>query len=224
MSLSALVAGGTGLVGGHLVNILVHSNEFDTVKVLVRKGSNFHRDEVETIEVDYDRLEDHRESLKADVVFCCLGTTIKKAGSKDNFRKVDHDYPLALAKICLENGSRQYNLITANGANSGSMFFYNKVKGEVEEAITALSFSSLHIFRPSFLLGARKEKRFGEVVGGAISRILDPVLVGSFTKYKAIKADIVAKGMVHFSNIAPGGLQVIESDRIRELGELYDRN
>jgi uncharacterized protein YbjT (DUF2867 family) len=224
MPRSALVAGGTGLVGGYLVDLLISSPEYDVIKVLVREGSAFNKESTEVIHVNYDSLKEYENHLKAEAVFCCLGTTIRKAGSKENFRKVDFDYPFELAKICLQNGSRQYNLITAIGADPGSVFFYNRVKGDVETAIKGLNFESLNIFRPSLLLGDRKEKRFGEKVGFVLAKVLQPFMIGSVAKYSGIEAETVAKGMIQLSNSDHEGIQIVESNSIRELGEAYSES
>lgn len=220
MSGIALVAGGTGLVGSHLVNLLVKTKAYDEVKILVRKGSSFQMNGVTAIEVDYDRLMDFERFLKADVVFCCLGTTIKKAGSKVNFRKVDFDYPLELAKISLKNGARQYNIVTAGGANSKSMFFYNKVKGEIEKSLINLEFQNLNIFRPSLLLGSRNEKRLGEDIGAVVAKVINPILLGNMRKYRAIHAETVARSMLNISIKNQNGVHIVESDAIQQLGQV----
>ena len=223
MPKSALVAGGTGLVGNHLVNLLVQSNEFNTVKVLVREGSSLTKDGVTTIEVNYDHFTEYEEKVEADVIFCCLGTTINKAGSKENFRKVDFTFPVELAKMSLKNGSKQFNIITAGGANSDSLFFYSRVKGDVERSIAGSGFRATNIFRPSLLLGKRNEKRFGELAGSVIAKIINPVMIGSMRKYRAIEAEIVAKAMIRISLAETSGFHVYESDKIQKLGEEYER-
>jgi len=220
MSGIALVAGGTGLVGNHLVNLLVKTKAFDEIKILVRKGSSFQMNGVSVIEVDYERLMDFDRFLMADVVFCCLGTTIKKAGSKEAFRKVDFDYPLELAKISLKSGARQYNIVTAGGANSKSMFFYNKVKGDVEKSLINLEFQNLNIFRPSLLLGNRNEKRLGEDIGAVVAKVINPILLGNVRKYRAIHAETVARSMLNISTKNQNSVHIFESDIIQNLGQV----
>ena len=218
MSRTAIVAGGTGLVGGHLVDLMISSKDYSDITLLVRKDSSYKKEGISTIEVDYDNLMDYEKSLKADVIFCCLGTTIKKAGSKEKFRLVDFSYPLELAKIALKNESKQFNIVTASGANSSSMFFYNRVKGEVEKALTELEFKNLNIFRPSLLLGKRKEQRFGEEVGAVISKVVNPLLVGPLRKYRAIQAEVVAKAMLQVSIKNASDGKTYESDNIQKIG------
>lgn len=218
MPKSALVAGGTGLVGSQLVNLLIQSAEFDNVKVLVRKENTVQIEGVEVLEVDYERLSEFEQYLRADVIFCCLGTTIKKAGSKERFRKVDYAYPLELAKLCLKNGDIQFNIITANGANSNSFFFYNRVKGDIEKALEGLNIQNLNIFRPSLLLGKRNEKRFAEEVGSIFAGVVNPLLVGKLKKHRAVQDLTVARAMINVSLKNLTGIHYIESNDIQIIG------
>jgi uncharacterized protein YbjT (DUF2867 family) len=218
MKKTAVVAGSTGLVGEQLVKCLIQSKEYEAVTALVRKGSSKIYEGAFTIEVDFDRLSDYTEELKADVVFCCLGTTIKKAGTKSGFQTVDFTFPLELAKIAAINGSSQFNIITASGANSKSLIFYNRVKGDIENAITKLGIPNINIFRPSLLLGERVEKRRGEVIGARIAKILNPLMVGRLKKFRAIQAAEVASAMINVSLMEQDGVRIFESDVIHVLG------
>lgn len=215
MSKTALVAGGSGLVGTHLVDQLIKSQDYSEVKVLIRKGSKYQNEHASIIEVDYDQLSDYKSVLNADVVFCCLGTTMKKAGSKEQFYTVDFTYVFELAKIAQENESKQFCIITSSGANSSSVFYYNKVKGEIEDAISQLELTSVNIFRPSLLVGKRNEHRSGEQIGGIIAKVVNPLLVGKLKKYRAIHAEIVAGAMVKVSLENQEGIRIIESDVIQ---------
>lgn len=219
MSKTALIAGGTGLVGTHLIKCLIDSGEYDELKVLVRKGSEYHNDRVTITEVDYDQLSDFNKLLNADVVFCCLGTTMKKAGSKEQFYKVDFSYPLDLAKIVKENGCEHFNIITASGANAKSMFFYNRVKGEVEAALGKLNFKNLNIFQPSLLLGERNELRTGEKIGAILAKAVDPFMIGGLKKFSAIQAKVVAIAMLNISMENHHGIRIISSDIIQTNGQ-----
>jgi len=219
MSKVALVAGGTGLVGSLLVDLLIEEKLFSEVKVLIRKGSNYKNTNANVIEVDYDRLSEYSEVIKADVIYCCLGTTINKAGSKEQFIKVDFTYPLELAKIAVEHKSEQFNIITAMGANANSRVFYNKVKGEIEEAIGILGIQEVNIFRPSLLIGDRKEARTGELIGAVLFKIINPLLLGSLRKYRSIEARIVAKAMANISMKSKKGVAIILSDNIMKFGQ-----
>jgi len=219
MPKTAVVAGSTGLVGKKLVQILASSQEYEAVIALVRKGSNFIHDRVFTVEVDYEQLDHFAADLIADDVFCCLGTTMKKAGSKENFYKVDFSYPLKLAEIAEKNKSRRFNIITANGADSNSIFYYNRVKGDIETAVSRLNIPTINIFRPSLLLGNRDDKRTAEKIGAVLSKVLKPVLVGRFKKYRAIEASAVAMAMYRVNQRDARGIHIFESNRIEELGQ-----
>lgn len=219
MPKTAVVAGSTGLVGNHLIQILAQSHEYEAVIALVRKGSNIIYDGVFTVEVDYQRLADFAENLQADDVYCCLGTTMKKAGSKASFYQVDYTFPFELAMIAGKNGSARFNIVTASGANSASLFYYNRVKGDIEKAIMKLNIPNINIFRPSLLLGNRSEKRMGEQVGAVIAKLMNPVMLGRLRRYRAIKGADVAKAMYRVSQLDKTGAQIYESDKIYEISQ-----
>ncbi len=218
MKKTALVAGSTGLVGKELVSRLAQSQAFDIVTAVVRKGSNMIHDGVVTIEVDYENLDAHKEDLRADVVFCCLGTTMKKAGSRDNFYKVDFTYPYELAKIALQNQSEQFNLVTSFKADSKSPFYYNRVKGDVEAAIQKLAIPAINIFRPSLLIGNRQEKRTGEQFFAKLAKVMKPLFRGRLKKYKPTEATLIANAMVNVAQKDLNGLHIFEPDDIDVLG------
>ena len=191
---TALVVGATGLIGHQLVNLLLHSEYYSTVRLLVRESMKLRHPKI--VEYLYDFSEPQSDMVQGDDVFCCLGTTMKKAGSKEAFTKVDHDYPLQIARLAKRNGAAQYLIVTAMGADPGSGFFYNRVKGNIEADLKVVGFDALHIFRPSLLLGDREEKRLGEKVGEAVMRVFNPVMVGPLKKYRAIDSVKVAKAML----------------------------
>lgn len=209
----AVLAGTTGLVGGHLLDLLLNDERYTRVVALSRKALDRQHPKLQNLVVDFARLEEYAAQLKAEDVFCCLGTTIRQAGSQAAFRKVDFDYPLNLAKVTQEQGAKQYLLVTALGSDRASSIFYNRVKGEVEEAIGQVGFDSYHIFQPSMLLGDRKESRAGEGVGKAVMTALDFLIP---KKYKAIEATKVAKGMLAIAKQNQAGTHIHVS------GELQD--
>jgi uncharacterized protein YbjT (DUF2867 family) len=209
----AVLAGTTGLVGSHLLDLLLNDAHYTRVVALSRKALNLQHPKLQNLVVDFARLEEYAAQLKAEDVFCCLGTTIRQAGSQSAFRKVDFDYPLNLAKVTQEQGAKQYLLVTALGSDKSSSIFYNRVKGEVEEAIGQVGFDSYHIFQPSMLLGDRKESRAGEGVGKAVMTALDFLIP---KKYKAIEATKVAKGMLAIAKQNQAGKHIHVS------GELQD--
>ncbi|MCR8635278.1 oxidoreductase [Paenibacillus radicis (ex Xue et al. 2023)] len=218
MGHTAVIAGATGLIGGELVRGLLEDPFFDQVIALVRKETGLAHEKLIQVVTDYEALEDAVEQYLSDAyVFCCLGTTIKKAGSKEQFRKVDYEYPMLLGRLALRYGAAEYLIVTSMGANAGSAFFYNQVKGEVEEGLSKLQLPSLQIFRPSLLLGDRQEVRLGERFGTAVSRVVTPIMIGALRKYRPIQAQIVAKAMLQSSKKSNKGTWIYESDQIEEL-------
>ena len=201
MSIS-IVAGSTGLIGRNVIKAL--SNKNQSVVALTRRSiSNLPHNITELI-IDFDAFEKHGSLPPCSNVFICLGTTIKTAGSKENFRKVDIDYCLSIAKKAKKSGAETLSLISSIGANSSSKNFYLKTKGELEEAIQDLGFSTVNIFRPSFLVGERSEKRMAEKVAIKLAKIMDLFLIGSARKYRSVKAELLAKTMVSKIDSKPG--------------------
>jgi len=208
---SALVLGATGLVGDALTRKLVESPHYETVKVLVRRSLGWQHPRLQEVRYDFD--QPNGLLVQADDIFCCLGTTMRQAGSKEAFRKVDYQYPLDAARLGKANGAHQFFLVSAMGANVQSRFFYNRVKGEVERDIFALGYPTFVVLRPSLLLGNRRESRFGEKIGEIFLRLADPLIPA---KYKGIPAEAVAQKMLTLAQQGLAGIHVIESDRIRE--------
>jgi len=198
----SIVAGSTGLIGRNVIEVLSNTNQ--SVVALTRRSiSNLPHNITELI-IDFDAFEKHGSLPPCSNVFICLGTTIKTAGSKENFRKVDIDYCLSIAKKAQKSGAETLSLISSIGANSSSKNFYLKTKGELEEAIQDLGFSTVNIFRPSFLVGERSEKRMAEKVVIKLAKIMDLFLIGSASKYRSVKAELLAKTMVSKIDSKPG--------------------
>jgi uncharacterized protein YbjT (DUF2867 family) len=209
---TALIAGSTGLIGSQLLQLLLTDDYYGRVKAISRKPLEITHPKLENIVLDFDRLTEHHDKLKADDVFCCLGTTIKKVKTKEKFRKVDFDYPVELAKLTKANGAEQYLLVSALGADKHSKIFYNQVKGEVEEAIGQIGFKSYHIFRPSLLMGDRNEIRSGEEAGKVFFKyfgFLVPV------KYKGIDSIKVAQAMQKIAARHEPGMHIHESEELQ---------
>lgn len=214
---TALLAGATGLVGGFVLDQLLQDPTYDSVIVLTRKSLGNNHPKLKEVIVNFDQLENYTNDITADVVFCCLGTTIKTAGSQEAFKKVDYEYPLRLAEIAKQNGSKTYLLISALGSSKSSIIFYNRVKGEVEEAIGRLNFEAFHILQPSLIIGERKENRMGEGIAQKLSPVYDALMFGPLTKYKSIKAEQIAKAMTHFSKSDAKGILRHESDELQSV-------
>ena len=159
----ALIAGATGLVGREVVRLLLSDPHYDKVKVVTRRSCDIKDNRLEEIIIDFDQLKDHSAALSASDYYVALGTTMSKAGSKENFYKVDFTYPYQLAEIAKSDPQfEKYLVVTAYSASKKSSIYYNRVKGEIEEALKALELKSLHIFQPSLLIGFRPEFRIFE--------------------------------------------------------------
>jgi uncharacterized protein YbjT (DUF2867 family) len=212
--------GGTGLVGGHLVRLLAEDPDVDQVVAPVRRPVTrwLDRDGVEAPVVDFDALAAHADRLVCRQLFICLGTTMRKAGSKEAFRRVDLDYVVESARIAAEGGARDAFLVSSVGAAPGSAVFYSRIKGEAEQALRALPFRSTHILRPSVLVGARPEARPGELLGVALGRLLTPLLRGPARRYRPIDGLTVARAMARLAARPEEGVHVLESEEIQALG------
>jgi len=209
---TALVAGATGLIGRQLLALLLEDTHYSSVKVISRNPVAITHPKLENRVTDFDRLSEVSNQLKADEVFCCLGTTIRQAGSQRVFRKVDFDYPLELARLTKQVGARIFLLVSALGANKNSRVFYNRVKGEVEEAVGQVGFETLHIFRPSLLLGARTETRPGEDAAKLFYSLFGWMVP---LKYKAIDSAKVARAMVQVASRQQAGVFIHESGQLQ---------
>lgn len=217
MPQTAVVIGATGLTGTSLVTFLLRDPQFGKVKVLVRAPSLKQRPGLEETIVDFSDEESLSEALQGDVLFCCIGTTIRKAGSKQQFREVDFEIPVRCATMARRQGVQQFQLMSATGANARSATFYLRTKGETEQAIQKLGYPSLHIFRPSFLLGARREFRLSEWLLTIFAMLFYFLWVGRWKKYRPVKAADVARAMVHVAKKVPDGTHIYEYDAIKEL-------
>lgn len=210
----ALLAGGTGLIGSQLLQLLVKDEEYTKIKCLTRNPLAITHNKIEVIQTNGENLNELSSSLLADDVFCCLGTTIKKARTKEAFKKIDYDYPLLLAKVSKSNGARQFLLVSALGAHPSSSVFYNKVKGEVEGAIAEIGLETYHVFRPSLLLGSRTEERSGEDAAKTFFKVFGFLVPD---KYKAIDSAKVARAMLATAKKNATGTFVYESKFLQEF-------
>ena len=199
---TSIIAGSTGLIGGNVIKVL--SNKKQGAIALSRRSIPNLPSNITEMIIDFDTFEKNGSLPSCNNVFICLGTTIKTAGSKENFRKVDIDYCLSIARKAKESGAETLSLISSIGANSSSKNFYLRTKGELEESIQSLGFSTVNIFRPSFLVGERSEKRLAEKIAINFAKIMDLFLIGSASKYRSVKAESLAKTMVLKADDKPG--------------------
>lgn len=215
---SALLLGATGLVGGHALEALLADPAWDRVVVLGRRALPLSHAKLEQRVADFARLDEHADAFAVDDAFCCLGTTIKQAGSQEAFRRVDHDFVVAAARLASERGARRFLLVTAMGASAGSRVFYNRVKGEVEQAVAALPFAGVVLARPSLLIGDRAESRPIETLGRRLMPVLSLLMSGPLRNYRPIAAAAVARALVRLAKEDGGGVRVVESAELAALG------
>lgn len=215
MSRTALVAGATGLVGSHVLELLLADPRWSHVVTVGRRKSSQQHAKLEQRVLDLSGLERVNGLPHVDDVFCCLGTTIKQAGSQAAFRLVDHEFVVGLARAGLRAGASQFLLVSAIGADPESRVFYSRVKGETEAAIRKLPYRGIQIFRPSLLLGERAEFRLGERIATLGAPVLPFLFVGRLRRYRPIQAATVARAMIGIAREAPRGPNVFEYDAMR---------
>jgi uncharacterized protein YbjT (DUF2867 family) len=210
---TALIAGGTGLIGGQLLTLLLASDRYKKVIALTRHDLPVHAKLVQ-VKIEHGKVGELDPGSHVDDVFCCLGTTMAKAHTKEKFYHVDFTLPFLLAKNSLAQGATQYLLVSALGANKNSSIYYNQVKGAIEEAISKLGFETVHIFKPSLLLGPRSEKRSAEDAAKFFYKIFGFLIP---SKYKAIDSMKVAKAMLHFASQDQPGIFIYESNELQNF-------
>ena len=213
---NALIAGATGLTGHHLLNLLLADPRYARVHALVRTPSLPAAPKLKENVVDFGRLP---ALPNADDAYCCLGTTIGKAGSQAAFRLVDFDCVVNLARRAKRSGAQRFLVISTMGASAKSVVFYNRVKGEMEQALRSIGFAELHVFRPSLLVGTRAESRTGEKLGIAAFSIIAPLMLGPARKYRPIAAESLARAMVRAAWSGAKGSVLYRSDQIAAMDD-----
>jgi uncharacterized protein YbjT (DUF2867 family) len=194
---TAIVFGSSGFVGSHLLSELLNSSDYGQVTAVARKSLNITHPKLRTVIADFNSLAGVKSEIAADEVFIALGTTQKNSPKKADYYQVDHDYPVLAARIAREGGAKSVFLVTAVGANPNSKLFYVRTKGETERDVIALDLEHTHIFRPSMILGNRKDKR--SPLEAALMKFwsgLNPLLIWKADKYKGITGEDIAKAMV----------------------------
>ncbi|CAM4154006.1 NAD(P)H-binding protein [Flavobacterium weaverense] len=216
---TALVIGSTGLIGSHLLNILLESKEYSKVIAFTKRDLGIKNSKLVQHIIYFDQPETYSQLIVGDDFFCTIGTTIKKAGSQKEFRKVDFEYPKQFASFALQNNVTQFLIISSLGANAGSSNFYLKTKGEIQEYLKATDFETVAVLQPSLLLGDRTEFRLAEKVGGFFMKVLSFVFFGNLKKYKPIEGKTVAKALFTIAQRSNVGFKIYESDMIQEIGK-----
>jgi uncharacterized protein YbjT (DUF2867 family) len=215
---TALVLGATGLIGKELVKVLYESDQYEKIKLLVRRPIELESKVCEEHIVDFKDLHKYHDLFHVSDVFCCLGTTIKKAKTKEAFRKVDYEYPVESANLAKENGAEKFLIVSSMGADPKSLFFYSRVKGDLEATLNSLNLPSLHIFRPSLLLGERSEFRFGEKIAEKASGVINKLMVGPLRPYRGIQARKVAAAMAFVAQSNKKGNNIYLSHEMDSMG------
>ena len=213
---TALLFGASGLVGGHLLNELIEDKYYSKIKIFVRSEPKISDPKIEIIRTDFNNLQNHKEEIKGDDCFLCIGTTKQNSPDKNEYRRVELEVPKQIAQIAKSNSVNSFVFVSSGYADPKSSGDYLKFKGEVEEELKRLNFPKLGIMRPSFLLGDRKEKRVGEKIGIFVFKLLSPLFLGPLKKMKPIHSETVAKAMIKAAN---ENLEknIFESNEIAEL-------
>jgi len=216
--MTATLVGATGLIGRYLLEELLNDPYFDTVRILIRRPLDITHSKLEKKIVDFNDSDSLLVALSnSDVLFCAIGSTMKKVkGDKEAYRKIDFDIPVKLARFCKMTGYEKFILVSSAGANSKSRNFYQRLKGETDNAVKEFGPKTIHIMRPSLLLGERKEFRFGENIGKAVMTSLSFLIP---EKYKAIQGKDVAKVMLALAKKKEEGVFVHENREIRNLSK-----
>ena len=213
---TALLFGSSGLIGGHLLKILIQNSDYNKIKIFVRSEPEVNDAKVKIIKTDFNNLKNNIEDIKGDDCFFCIGTTKKNSPDKNEYKRIERDIPVEIAQIAKSNLVNSFLYVSSGFADPKNSGAYLRYKGEVEEELKKLNFSKLGIMRPSFLLGNRKEKRVGEKIGIFLFKLLTPLFLGPLKKMKPIHSEKVAKAMI---NISKGDFQqtIFESNEIVEV-------
>ncbi|TDE07042.1 oxidoreductase [Flavobacterium sandaracinum] len=215
---TALIIGSTGLIGSELLNLLLESPHYAKVITFVKRDTGIKHPKLTQHIIDFDKPETYKELVVGDDFFCTIGTTIKKAGSKEAFRKVDFEYPRQFAAFALLHKVKQFLIISSLSADAKSGNFYLKTKGEIQDFLKDCNFESVAVLQPSLLLGNRTEFRLGEKVGAFFMKTLSFLFLGNLKKYKPIEGETVAKALLKIAQKNDTGFKIYESDAIQEIG------
>ena len=213
---TALLFGSSGLIGGHLTKQLIENSSYSKVKLFVRSDPKINDPKIEVIKTDFNNLQNHKDEITGDDCFFCIGTTKQNAPDKDEYRRIEYNIPVEIAKIAKSNSINSFVYVSSGFADPKSSGVYLKNKGDVEQELKSLNFLKLGIMRPSFLIGDRKEKRIGEKIGIFIFKLISPFFLGPLKKMKPIHSEKVAKAMIKIAN-ENLGKTILESDEIVEI-------
>lgn len=218
---TVLLTGATGLVGRHCLEVLLHDPFFTEIKVISRRPLYQKHPKLTEVITEFDNLETLSAEFKEDITICCLGSTIKDAGSREQFMKIDHDYPVQIATLAQRQGSRHFIVISAVGASKNSLFFYSRVKGLMEEDVKTLPYQTISIFQPSLIDGERKEVRVMEQLSLKVGRPLARLLPGPLKKYQPLPAADIARAICHAAKSSPPGIHYHSGEEIKSFALRY---
>jgi len=213
----ALIFGASGLIGSHLLELLLANPDYDRITVVVRKPLQINHAKLKTLIGDLKSLSNLKSELVADDVFIALGTTKKATPDEREYYKIDHDYPVEAAKLALENGAKCVSVVTAIGADSESGVFYLRTKGDAERDILALGYPYTHIFQPSMLVGNRQEHRPMEKAFMGLWPKLNPLLSGPWKRYRGINVRDVAKAMIRAAKSPVEKVKIYQWQEMQDL-------
>lgn len=217
MKKNAIILGATGLTGSHLLELLLEDSDYEQIKVFTRKKLKISHPKIEEHVIDLLKLSDYANEFKADVMFCCIGTTKTKTPNKSLYQAIDYGIPVEAAKLCKQNDIHSFIVISALGANSNSKVFYNRLKGEMERDVLALKIEHTYLLQPSLIVGNRKEKRTGEDFFKQIMKVFGFLIPD---RYKMIQAKTIAKAMLQLAR-KPIKKQIIPSEEIKIIAKQY---
>jgi len=215
---TALIFGSSGLIGNELFKTILLNNSYDKIKVFVRSIPEVNNPKVEIIKTDFFNLEQYKDKIIGDDCFFCIGTTKKDTPDKEEYRRVEYNIPVNVAKIAKANSVKSFYYVSSIGANPNASSNYLKNKGQVEGELKNLNFSKLAIIRPSLLIGNRKSFRLGEVIFTPVMNTLTLFAFGSLKKYKPIKIQNVVKAILHISKNVSEKI-VFESDELERIAK-----
>ena len=217
MAYKAIIAGASGLIGSSLLTILLNEPAYTKVTILVRNKTGLSHPKLTELLIDFDKLDDFTGDINGHALFCCIGTTKNKTPDLKDYYKIEHDYPVMLGQLAVNNGVKQYHYVSSIGADKNSKAYYTKFKGQTEYDLEQLHLPSLHIYRPSILSGERKDHRPMEKFINGFMYIINPLLIGSLKKYRSIPAETVAMAMYKQSINSDEGVFIYSSDQIKQI-------
>jgi len=217
MPKTAILLGGSGAVGSELLQLLLADNRYEKIKLFARSSINVRDTKIEEHLVNLFELENYADVFTGDEVYCCIGTTKAKTPDKKTYHAIDYGIPVAAAKLAADNGIETYVVVSAIGADADSSVFYNRTKGEMQEAVLAENIHKVHLLQPSLILAERKDNRIVEKIAEGFMWVINPLLFGDAAKYKSIKAATIAKAMLWLANNHYRET-IVTSDKIEAIG------